>query len=70
MARGKYNDESKTVEIEITDLHLVIIILGLAAFALAGVYLTTRNPETLRQLAEIAKARGAVLVERGRRLLG
>jgi hypothetical protein len=69
MARGKYQDESKTVEVEITDLHLVLIVLGLAAFALAGVFMVTRNPETLRQLAEIAKSKGAVLVEHGRRLL-
>ena len=68
MAQFKHQDESKTWEIEITDLHLVLIVLGVTAFALAGVYLVTRNPETIRQLAEIANFRGAALMEHGRRL--
>lgn len=69
MARVDYDNGSEKVVVEITDVWLVIGVLGLAAAVLTGIYLTTRNPETLRHLGEIAMARGAILTEGGRRIL-
>ena len=68
MAKIEYQGHESKVTVEITDLHLVIIVLGLTAAGLTLVYMGTRNPETLRRLAEIAREKNAVLVEKGRRV--
>lgn len=65
MAKTRVRHNDTEVEVEVGDLHAVLIILGLAAAALAGIYMATRNPQTLRSIAEIAVSRGKVLVERG-----
>jgi len=69
MAKFEYEAPDSKVTVEITDLHLVIIVLGLTAAGLALVYMGTRNPETLRRLAEIAREKNAVLVEKGRKVI-
>ena len=63
MAKMIYQNEKDRVEVEVNDLHAVIIVLGLVAAAIAGVYIVTRNPELLRELAAIARDKGVALIE-------
>ena len=65
MAKIHVCNKDTEVTIEINDLHAVLITLGLGASTLAGIYLLTRNPQTLNAIAQIATAQGKVLVENG-----
>ena len=69
MARLEHDNGKGRTVVEITDIGLVITVLGLVAAGLTGIYLVTRNPETLRQLGEIAMKKSAILTEGGRRIL-
>jgi hypothetical protein len=65
----EYKNQDRQLIVELTDWGMVVTVLGLAAAALAAIYVVTKNPDTLRQLAEIAQARGALLLVNGRKAL-
>jgi hypothetical protein len=69
MAKARIQRGGTTADVEVSDVALVVSVLGVAAAGVAVTWMVTRNPRTLKQLARVAERRGARLVHRGVPLL-
>jgi hypothetical protein len=69
MAKARIQHGETVTDVEISDVAVVVSILGVAAAAVAAGYVITRNPRTLKQLNRIAERRHARLVHHGVPLL-
>jgi hypothetical protein len=70
MAKARIQHHDTVTDIEISDVALVVSVLGVTAAAVTAVYFVTRDPRTLKQLNRLAERRHARLVHHGVPLLG